>query len=104
MLGAVLAPTDAVAATSIFRRLGGPERVRLLVEGESMINDGTALVLYRIAVGVATGGAFSLGDAALEFVVVSLGGIAVGLAVGFLSILVDPPPDRRRPRRSSSPS
>ena len=85
VLGAILAPTDAVAAISIFRRIGAPERVRLLVEGESMINDGTALVLYRIAVGVATGGAFSLGDAALEFVAVSAGGIAVGLAVGFLS-------------------
>jgi Na+/H+ antiporter len=88
LLGAVLAPTDAVAAIAIFRRIGGPERVRLLVEGESMINDGTALVLYSIALGVATGGAFSLGDAALEFVAVSLGGIAVGLAVGFLSIRV----------------
>jgi CPA1 family monovalent cation:H+ antiporter len=88
LLGAVLAPTDAVAAIAIFRRIGGPERVRLLVEGESMINDGTALVLYSIALGVATGGAFSLGDAALEFAVVSLGGIAVGLAVGFLSIRV----------------
>ncbi|MGN6556468.1 MAG: Na+/H+ antiporter [Solirubrobacterales bacterium] len=88
ILGAVLAPTDAVAATSIFRRLGGPERVRLLVEGESMINDGTALVLYRIAVGVATGGAFSFGSAALEYVGVSLGGIAVGLAVGVISDLV----------------
>jgi monovalent cation/hydrogen antiporter len=88
VLGAVLAPTDAVAATSIFRRLGAPERVRLLVEGESMINDGTALVLYRIAVGVATGGAFSLGGAALEFVGVSLGGIAIGLLVGWLSDLV----------------
>ncbi|MFN8163074.1 MAG: Na+/H+ antiporter [Solirubrobacterales bacterium] len=88
VLGAVLAPTDAVAATAIFRRIGGPERVRLLVEGESMINDGTALVVYRIAVGVAAGGAFSLGDAALEFIAVSAGGIAVGLAVGALSILV----------------
>ena len=88
VLGAVLAPTDAVAATAVFRRIGGPERVRLLVEGESMINDGTALVIYRIAVGVATGSAFSFGGAALEFVAVSLGGIAVGLAVGFLSILV----------------
>ncbi|HET7590414.1 MAG TPA: Na+/H+ antiporter [Solirubrobacterales bacterium] len=88
ILGAVLAPTDAVAATSIFRRLGAPERVRLLVEGESMINDGTALVLYRIAVGVATGGAFSLGGAALEFVAVAAGGIAVGIAVGVLSDLV----------------
>jgi len=88
ILGAVLAPTDAVSATSIFRRMRAPERVRLLVEGESMINDGTALVLYRIAVGVATGTAFSLGDAALEFVVVSVGGIAAGLAVGYVSNLV----------------
>jgi Na+/H+ antiporter len=88
VLGAVLAPTDAVAAIAIFRRIGGPERVRLLVEGESMINDGTALVLYSIALGVATGGAFSLGDAALEYVAVSLGGIAAGLVVGYLSILV----------------
>jgi Na+/H+ antiporter len=88
ILGAVLAPTDAVAATSIFRRLGAPERVRLLVEGESMINDGTALVLYRIAVGVATGSAFGFGAAALEYVGVSLGGIAVGIAVGVLSDLV----------------
>jgi CPA1 family monovalent cation:H+ antiporter len=87
VLGAVLAPTDAVAATAVFRRIGGPERVRLLVEGESMINDGTALVIYRIAVGVATGGAFSLGNATLEFLAVSAGGIAAGLAVGALSIL-----------------
>jgi Na+/H+ antiporter len=88
ILGAVLAPTDAPAATAIFRRLGAPERVRLLVEGESMINDGTALVLYRIAVGVATGGAFSLGGASLEFLVVAAGGIVAGLAVGVLSDLV----------------
>jgi Na+/H+ antiporter len=88
ILGAVLAPTDAPAAIAIFRRLGAPERVRLLVEGESMINDGTALVLYRIAVGVATGGAFSLGGASLEFVEVAAGGIAIGLVVGVLSDLV----------------
>ena len=85
VLGAVIAPTDTVAATSIFRRLGAPERVRLLVEGESMINDGTALVIYRIAVGVAVGGAFSFGSAALEFVGVAAGGILVGIAIGLLS-------------------
>ncbi|HET7445606.1 MAG TPA: Na+/H+ antiporter [Solirubrobacterales bacterium] len=84
VLGAVLAPTDAVAATSIFRRLGAPERVRLLVSGESMINDATALVLYRIAIGVAVGGSFSFGDAALEYIGVSAGGIAVGLVVGVI--------------------
>jgi monovalent cation/hydrogen antiporter len=88
VLGAILAPTDAVSSTSIFRRLGAPERVRLLVEGESMINDGTALVLYRIAIGVATGSAFSFGGAVLEFVGISVGGIAVGLAVGAFSNLV----------------
>jgi CPA1 family monovalent cation:H+ antiporter len=88
VLGTILAPTDAVAAIAIFRRVGGPERVRLLVEGESMINDGPALVLYRIAVGVATGGAFALGDAALEFVLISAGGIAVGLLVGAFAIVV----------------
>jgi Na+/H+ antiporter len=87
ILGAILAPTDAPAALAIFRRLGAPERVRLLVEGESMINDGTALVLYRIAVGVATGSAFSFGGAALEFVGIAAGGVLVGLAIGFLSDL-----------------
>jgi CPA1 family monovalent cation:H+ antiporter len=85
VLGAVLAPTDAVSATSIFRRLGAPERTRLLIGGESMINDATALVLYRIAIGVATGGAFSLGGATLEFIGVSAGGIVVGLVIGALT-------------------
>lgn len=85
VLGAVLAPTDAVAAIAVFRRLGAPARMRLLVEGESMINDGTALVLYSIAVGVATGGSFALASAALEFVLIVAGGIAVGLVVGWLS-------------------
>jgi len=88
VLGAILAPTDAVAPISIFRRLSAPERVRLLVEGESMINDGTALVLYRIALGVATGGAFSLGSAGLEFVGVAAGGIVIGLAIAYVSDLV----------------
>jgi CPA1 family monovalent cation:H+ antiporter len=88
LLGAILAPTDAVAPISIFRRLHAPDRVRLLVEGESMINDGTALVLYKIAVGVAVGGAFSLGDAGLEFVGVAAGGIVAGLAIAYVSDLV----------------
>ena len=88
VLGTVLAPTDVVAPAATFARLGVPERVRLIVEGESMINDGTALVLFRIAVGVATGAAFSFGDAALEFVVNVAGGVLVGLAVGWLQVAV----------------
>lgn len=88
VLGAILAPTDAVAAAATFRRLGAPERLRLLVEGESMLNDGTALVLYRIAVGVATGGALSAGGAVLTFVGNVAGGVLVGLAVGWLSTAI----------------
>jgi CPA1 family monovalent cation:H+ antiporter len=83
VLGAVLAPTDAVAATATFGRLGAPDRLRLVVEGESMINDGTALVLYRIAVGVAAGGSVSAGGAVLQFIGNTAGGVLVGLAVGF---------------------
>lgn len=88
VLGAILAPTDAVAATATFRRLGAPERLRLLVKGESMLNDGTALVLYRIAIGVATGGALSAGGAVLTFAGNVAGGVAVGLAVGWLSTAI----------------
>lgn len=88
VLGGVLAPTDAVAATATFSRLGAPERLRLLVQGESMINDGTGLVIYRIAVGVAAGAAFSAGGAVLQFVGNSVGGVLVGLAAGWLSVVV----------------
>jgi monovalent cation/hydrogen antiporter len=88
VLGAVVAPTDVVAPAATFARLGVPERLRLVVEGESMINDGTALVLFRIAVGVATGAAFSVGGATLEFIGNVVGGVAVGLAVGWLAMQV----------------
>jgi Na+/H+ antiporter len=83
VLGAVLAPTDPVAATAVFRRTPVPERVAVVVEGESLVNDGVGLTIYRAAVGAATAGAFSLGSAALSFVLVAAGGIAFGLAVGW---------------------
>jgi Na+/H+ antiporter len=79
----VLAPTDPVAATSVFRRTPVPERVAVVVEGESLVNDGVGLTLYRAAVGAATAGAFSLGSAALSLVLVATGGVAIGLAVGW---------------------
>ena len=88
VLGSLLAPTDVVAPAAIFARLGVPERVRLIVEGESMINDGTALVLFRIAVGVATGAAFSVGAAGLEFLVNVAGGVLVGLVVGWAQVAI----------------
>jgi Na+/H+ antiporter len=88
VLGAVLAPTDTVAAAATFARLSVPHRLRLLVEGEAMINDGTALVLYRIAVGVAIGGTITAGGALLQFLGNVAGGVLVGLAVGWLGTFV----------------
>ena len=84
VLGAIVSATDTVAATAVFRRLGVPERVVALVEGESLVNDGTALVLYRTAVPAAVAGAFSLGDAVHDFLLVGTGGAAFGLALGWL--------------------
>jgi CPA1 family monovalent cation:H+ antiporter len=83
-LGAIVAPPDAVAATSIFRRLGVPPRIVTILEGESLINDASALIAYRFAVAVAMGAAFSLAEAGVAFVVVGVGGIVVGAVVGLL--------------------
>jgi Na+/H+ antiporter len=81
-LGAIVAPTDAIAATAITRRLGAPRRLVTIIEGESLINDGTALVIYRSAVAAVVGGSFSIWSGGLDFVLAVTGGIAVGLVVG----------------------
>jgi Na+/H+ antiporter len=83
-LGAIVAPTDPLAATAIARRQNAPRRVISIVEGESLINDGTALVAYKLAAAAAVGGSFSLWDAGLEFVLGGAGGILIGLAAGWL--------------------
>jgi Na+/H+ antiporter len=95
-LGAIVAPTDPVAATAIMRRLGAPRRIVNMVEGESLVNDASALVAYRVAVAAAVGGSFSLLDAAGEFALAASGGLAIGIAVGWVSAelrerLNDPP-------------
>jgi Na+/H+ antiporter len=84
VLGAILAPTDPVAAEAIFRRLGVPERVGTVVSGESLINDGTALVEFRVALAALGGGAFSIWEAGLNFVLVGGGGIVVGLVLAWM--------------------
>lgn len=84
VLGAVLAPTDAIAATSIARRLDVPRRVVTVIEGESLVNDGTALVLYKVAVGVAVSGGFSIASSSGRLVVNAVGGVLVGLVVGYV--------------------
>jgi monovalent cation/hydrogen antiporter len=84
VLGAIVSPTDPTAATSIAQRLGLPRRLIALIEGESLVNDGTALVAYRVAVVAVVSGSFSLVGASGRFVFNVAGGIAVGLAVGYL--------------------
>jgi CPA1 family monovalent cation:H+ antiporter len=80
-LGAIVAPTDPVAATAIARRLNVPRRTINILEGESLVNDASALVAYRIAVGAIGGGTFSLLDAGFQFVAGAAGGVAIGLVV-----------------------
>jgi Na+/H+ antiporter len=86
--GAVVAPTDAVAATSVFKRLDVPERLATIVEGEGLTNDGTALVLYAGAVGAATVGAFRPGPLAVTLLAAPAGGAALGLAVGWVAVQI----------------
>jgi monovalent cation/hydrogen antiporter len=83
-LGAIVAPTDPLAATAIARRLGVPRRLVTVLEGESLVNDASALVAYRLAVAAVVAGSFSLWGAGLQFVGRGIGGVAIGLAVGWL--------------------
>jgi monovalent cation/hydrogen antiporter len=84
VLGAIVSPTDPLAATSIARRLGIPRKLVTIVEGESLVNDGTGLVAYRVAVAAVVTGSFSAFYTGGLFVVVAAGGIAVGLLVGWI--------------------
>src|SRR4029077_9341742 len=95
-LGAIVSPPDAIAATAIIRRLGVPHRIQATLEGESLVNDATALVALQFAIAALVTGTFSPGHAAVRFVWVATGGIAFGLLVGLVmrwvqSHLNDPP-------------
>ena len=81
-LGAIVSPPDAVSATAIARRLHIPRRIVTILEGESLVNDATALVLYRTAVGAAVGGSLAFGPTVFDVLFAGVAGIAIGLAVG----------------------
>ena len=88
VLGAIVSPTDPVAAATIMRRLGAPRRMVSSVAGEGLFNDASALVAYRLAVAATVAGGFSLAEAGLRFVLGAVGGVAIGLTVGWLSAWV----------------
>lgn len=85
VLGAIISPPDAIAATAIADRLHLPRRIVTILEGESLVNDATALVAYRFAVLAVLSGSFSLAKASGQFLIVGLGGIALGLAIGWVA-------------------
>src|SRR5271156_6213987 len=86
VLGAIVAPTDAVAPLAIVRRLGIPRRLVVVLEGEGLANDATALILYRFAVAAVSTGLFSLSEAAGSFFLIVVGEIAYGIGVGWFSL------------------
>lgn len=88
VLGAIVSPPDAVAATSITKSIPLPKKLITILEGESLLNDASALIAYKCAVIAIVSGTFSLWDAGFKFIVISLGGIFVGLSIGFLFLKV----------------
>jgi CPA1 family monovalent cation:H+ antiporter len=88
VLGAIVSPPDAVAATAILTRLNVPRRVVTILEGESLVNDASGLVLYKFAVAAVMTGAFSLREASFEFVGVAIGGVIIGILMGRIFIVV----------------
>jgi len=88
VLGAIVAPSDAVATTAVTRRLSVRNEISTLLDGESLFNDAVAFVAYRLAVSATVSNQFSLLQAALRFVVGGAGGIAIGLAVGYVAIWI----------------
>jgi monovalent cation/hydrogen antiporter len=86
LLGAIVSPPDAVAPLSIARRLELPRRILVILEGEGLANDATALILYRFAVAAVSAGAFSFGEAAAMFAAIVAGEILWGIGVGWLML------------------
>jgi monovalent cation/hydrogen antiporter len=86
--GAIVSPPDAVATTAIFSKLNMPRRIVTVLEGESLVNDASGLVLYKFAVAAAMSGVFSLFDASVQFVLVAVGGIAIGMLLAGLFVVI----------------
>src|SRR5205085_10898768 len=83
-LGAIVAPPEAIAATAIASRLGLPRQIVTILEGESLLNDATALTIYSIALAVAAGGFFSPTTAVTTFAGAMVGGAVIGFGIGWV--------------------
>jgi len=88
VLGAIVSPPDAVAATAILTRLNVPRRVVTILEGESLVNDASGLVLYKFAVAAVMTGAFSFLEASTQFVGVAIGGVIIGVLLGRFFVFI----------------
>jgi CPA1 family monovalent cation:H+ antiporter len=86
VFGALIAATDPVSVVAIFRRIGAPKRLEVMLEGESLFNDGTAIVLFGIALGALGTGDFSIVQGTIDFMIIAGGGILVGLMLGVIAI------------------
>ena len=84
LFGSLIAATDPVAVVALFRSLGVPKRLQLLIEGESLFNDGTAIVVFNLMVTIAITGYFNLGESIINFLIVSGGGLIIGFILGLL--------------------
>ncbi len=87
-LGAIVAPPDAVAATAVLRQLRPPHRILTVLEGESLLNDASALLIYRLAVGAVAAGGFSFAAVAPTFLLAVAGSVIVGPALGWVTLRV----------------
>ena len=88
VFGALISATDPVAVVALFRRLGVPRRLQVILEGESLLNDGTAIVVYSLALSMALNGKFSVSSSVAQFIFVAGGGTLVGVALGMLASLL----------------
>jgi Na+/H+ antiporter len=87
-LGAIVSPPDSVAAGAVFERFNVPRRIATILDGEGLVNDATALVLYRFAIAAALGATFSVAQGVEAFVAVTLGGVVLGLGFGVATVTV----------------
>ncbi len=88
LVGVMITPTDPISVLALFKKLGVSKRLSMIVEGESVFNDGTGIVLYSVLAGIVTSGTVNIGASVLLFLKVVLGGLLSGLALGYLAFLI----------------